>query len=155
MKLEFDAHLESAGPKGAWCFLAAPFDVEKCLGTRARVPVRGTINGFPFRSSLTPMGGRHLMAINKAMQSGAKVKAGDTTHFVLERDTAPRTVKVPSAVKKALTTNAEARKIFDRLSFTHKKEYVNWISGARKPETLARRLGQLIPMLLAKQRLKS
>ena len=57
--------------------LSAPFDVEKTFGTRARVPVRGTINRYPFRSSLMPMGGCHRMVVNREMREGAGVKAGD------------------------------------------------------------------------------
>ena len=45
-----------------------PFDVEKTFGTRARVPVRGTINGFPFRTSIFPMGGCHLMVVNRQLR---------------------------------------------------------------------------------------
>src|SRR5690349_7421237 len=95
VKLEFDARLVPTGPKGAWAFLHFPFDPVKTFGTRARVPVAGTINGSPFRSSLSPMGGKHVMCINKEMQAGAKVKPGDVVHFVLRRDDKPRTVAVP------------------------------------------------------------
>lgn len=51
--------------------LSAPFDIQEVFGTRGRVPARGTINGFPFRSSLMPMGGCHRMVVNKAMRDGA------------------------------------------------------------------------------------
>nr|MDQ3820974.1 DUF1905 domain-containing protein [Acidobacteriota bacterium] len=62
-----------------------PFDVEKAFGKRGRVPVRGTINGFQFRSTIFPMGGGcHFMAVNKGMREGAKVKAGDTISVVME-----------------------------------------------------------------------
>ena len=84
-KLEFKVKLEGKeGSSVAW--LNAPFDVEKLFGTRARVPVRGTINGFPFRTSLMPMGGCHGMAVNKTMRDGAGVAAGDTVSIVMERD---------------------------------------------------------------------
>jgi Domain of unknown function (DUF1905) len=73
-KLEFTVKLEGKGTSVAW--LNAPFDVIKVFGTRARVPVRGTINGFAFRSSLMPMGGCHGMAINKSMRDGTGVKGG-------------------------------------------------------------------------------
>lgn len=92
-KIEFAVKLE--GKKGssvAW--LNAPFDVVEIFGTRARVPVRGTINGFPFRSSLMPMGGCHGMAVNKTMRDGAGVGAGDTVKIVMERDEAERVVEV-------------------------------------------------------------
>jgi hypothetical protein len=61
-KLEFTVKLEGRGTSMSW--LNPPFDVVKVFGTRARVPVRGTINGFPFRSSLMPMGGCHGMPVN-------------------------------------------------------------------------------------------
>ena len=69
--------------------LNAPFDVKQVFGTIARVSVCGTINGFPFRSSLMPMGGCHFMAVNRALRAGAHCQAGDTVSGVMERDTAP------------------------------------------------------------------
>jgi hypothetical protein len=150
MKLDFTSKLIPTGPNGAWCFLHFPFDMMKTFGTRARVPVTGTINGFAFRSSLAPMEGRHVMAVNKEMQVGAKVKPGDSAHFLMERDEKPRTVAVPPAIKKALAKEPKAKAIFDKMSFSHQKEYVKWITDAKKPETMQRRLEQLIPKLLAK-----
>jgi hypothetical protein len=147
MKLAFKARLVPTGPKGAWCFLHFPFDVVKTFGTRARVPVRGTINGFPFRSSLAPMGGKHLMCVNKQMQAGAKVKPGDLAHFVMQRDDKPRTVSLPPALKKALAAKPKAKAAFEKLSYSHKREYALWIAGAKRAETVQRRLKKLIPML--------
>lgn len=150
MKLDFKAKLVPTGPKGAWCFLHFPFDFEKTFGTRARVPVSGTINGFGFRSSLSPMDGKHVMCINKTMQAGAKAKPGDLAHFVMQRDDQPRTVAVPAALKKTLAANSKARAAFDRLSYSHRKEYADWIASAKLEETVQRRLKKLIPMLLCK-----
>ena len=89
-KLRFKVMLEGKeGSSVAW--LNAPFDVPETFGTRARIAVRGTINGFPFRSSLMPMGGCHGMAVNKTMREGAKAKAGDVVDVVMERDEEART----------------------------------------------------------------
>lgn len=152
--LEFDAYLEPTGPNVNWCFLAAPFDVRAVFGTKARVAVRGTINGFAFRSSFSPMGGRHLLCINKAMQHAAGVRPGATAHFFVERDDAPRVVDVPPMIAKTLRRDPETRAIFEKLSFTHKKEYVEWIMSAKKDETRKARLAKLGPMLRGKQRVK-
>ena len=74
----FKTRLIARGPGGAWTHLDIPFSVEKEFGTKARVPVAGTLNGFAFRTSLMPNGdGTHSMAVNKAMQAGAKAVAGD------------------------------------------------------------------------------
>ena len=151
-RLKFSAKLVPAGPKGAWCFLHFPFDIVKTFGTRARVPVAGTINGFPFRSSLSPMEGRHVMCINKTMQAGAKVKPGDTAYFVMVRDEQPRTVTVPAALRKVLAANQAAKAVFKDLAYSHRKEYVDWINIAKKAETQQRRLEKLVAMLTAKQR---
>ena len=153
-RLEFDAKLVPAGPNGAWCFLDFPFDVVKTFGTRARVPVSGTINGFAFRSSLMPMGGKHRMCINKQMQEGAKVKPGGRAHFVLARDDQPRTVEVSAAMKKALAKAPKAKAVFDKMSYSHRKEYVLWINDAKREETLNRRLDKLVSVLLEKTKTK-
>jgi hypothetical protein len=153
--LKFQSRLVPAGPKGAWAHLYFPFDVMKTFGTRARVPVSGTINGFPFRSSLAPMRGRHYLCINREMQAGAKVKPGDTADFVMQRDDKPRAVAIPAALKKALAANPEAKAVFDKLAYSHKKEYALWVAGAKQAETVQRRLEKLIPMLLAKKSAKT
>ena len=153
--LEFDARLVPTGPKGSWCFLHFPYDPVKTFGTKARIPVCGTINGFAFRSSLSPMDGKHLLCINKQMQAGAKVKPGDRAHFIMQRDDKPRTVTVPPALKKALAKSPKAKAIFDKLSHSHRKEDVLWLNDAKKPETAQRRLEKLMAKLLKLAEAKS
>jgi hypothetical protein len=125
----------------------APFDVPQTFGTRARVPVRGTINGFPFRSSLMPMGGGHCMAVNQTLRDGAKAKAGDEVEIVLERDTAERTIDAPPELKKELAKNKKAQERWETLAFTVKKEMANSITGAKQEETKKRRLAKVMQVL--------
>jgi hypothetical protein len=127
-----------------------PFNVEKVFGTRARVPVRGTINGFAFRSSVFPMGeGCHYMAVNKETRTGAKAAAGQTVSVVMERDEEPRVITPPQDFARALKTNKEAREMWDKLSYTHRKEHVKAIEEARRPETRTRRIEKAIAALAA------
>ena len=125
----------------------APFDVLQTFGTRARVPVRGTINGFPFRSSLMPMGGAHCMAVNKTMREGAKVKPGDQVEVVMERDDAERTVEAPPELKKELVKSKTAQARWNELAFTVKKEMANSIREAKQEETKNRRLAKVMQIL--------
>ena len=127
--------------------IAIPFDVEKVFGTRGRVPVRGTINGFPFRSSLAPYGGKHYMAVNRQMREGAKAQPGDTVQMVIEKDDAVREVQVPADFQKALRKAPLAQAAWDKLSYTHRKEWVQEIEGAKRPETRERRLAKAITAL--------
>ncbi len=145
-KLEFTVKLQGKeGSSVAW--LNAPFDVVKVFDTRARVPVRGTINGFPFRSSLMPMGGCHGMAVNKTMRDGAGVEAGDTVSIVMERDESERIVEVPSPLKKELAKSKTAHANWKKLSFTSQKEIVLSICGAKQEETRRRRLAKAMAIL--------
>ena len=127
--------------------LSAPFDVEKTFGTKARVPVRGTINGFPFRSSLMPMGGCHRMVVNKQMRDGAGVKAGDTVTVVMEKDEATRAVEVPDLLKKELSNGKTAQVNWGRLSFTHQKEMARSITEVKQEETRVPRLAKVMDVL--------
>jgi len=127
--------------------LSAPFDVEETFGTRARVPVKGTINGFPFRSSLMPMGGCHRMVVNKAIRDGARVKAGDRVSVVMERDEEERVVDVPPLLKKELVKNKTAQANWDKQSFTNQKEMARSITEVKQQETRVRRLAKVMAIL--------
>jgi hypothetical protein len=125
----------------------APFDVQETFGTRARVPARGTINGYPFRSSLMPMGGGYCVGVNKTMRDGANVKAGDEVDVVLERDKEERTMDAPPELKKELAKNKKARDKWDGLAYTVKKEMALSITGAKQEETKKRRLAKVMQVL--------
>jgi hypothetical protein len=142
----FSAVLEKAG-RGEATKISIPFDVERTFGTRARVPVRGTINGFAFRSSIFPMRGCHLMAVNKEMREGAQSQAGDTVKVVMERDDEPRMVTPPPDLARALKANKEARAAWEKLSYTHRKEYAEAVAEAKRPETRTRRIEKAIAEL--------
>jgi hypothetical protein len=145
-KLQFTVKIQGK-EAGVVSAITPPIDVPQMFGTRGRVPVRGTINGFPFRSSLMPCGGPHMMPVNKVLCENAGAKPGDTVKVVMERDTAPRTVEAPPELKKELAKSKLARERWDKLPFTHKKEIALSISGAKQDETKKRRLAKAMQVL--------
>lgn len=145
-RIKFKVKLEGATASEV-AALSAPFDVEETFGTRARVPVRGTINGFPFRSSLMPMGGCHRMVVNKALRDGAGVRAGDTVSVVMERDEEARTIDPPPLLKEELARSKAAQASWGRQSFTNKKEMARSITEAKLEETRSRRLAKVMDVL--------
>lgn len=153
MKKEFEAKLVPRGPKGAWTFLLIPFDVNAAFGTRARVPVSGTANGFPFRNSLMPEGdGTHAMMFSKELQAGAGAGAGDLVRVVMQRDDAERTVSMPGELKRELARNKRASAAFATLTPSQKKEFANWIATAKQPATKASRAGKAVGLIAAGKR---
>ena len=97
-KLRFRVKIEGK-EAGVVSAITPPIDLPAMFGTRGRVPVKGTINGFPFRSSLMPMGGCHMMPVNKALCQGVGVKPGDVVDVMMERDAEERTVEPPASLR--------------------------------------------------------
>jgi len=145
-KPRFQALIEGK-EAGVVAAITPPVNVPEFFATRGRVPVRGTINGFPFRSSLMPMGGCHMMPVNRALCQGAGAQPGDTVDVVMERDAEERTVEAPPELKKELAKNKKAQECWEELAFTHKKEMANSISGAKQQETKKRRLAKVMQVL--------
>jgi hypothetical protein len=144
-KKTFNAALDSIGPGGSWTRMQIPFDVEKAFGSKARVAVSGTMNGFAFRTSILPNGdGTHHMMLNKAILAGAKTKGGEAVKVVMEKDEASREVPAPKDLIAALGRNAVAKRIWKEKTPTFRKEYVLWIEEAKGAETRARRIAATV-----------
>ena len=148
MRKEFKVKLFGCGRSGQVAGMNLPFDPKKVWG-KSRLPVAGTINGFKFRTTVCPMKGEYFVCVNRRMREGAKCGVGDTVKVVLEPDTAPRTAEPPPDLRKALTSNKAAQDAWDRYSYTYRKEFAQWITEAKKPETRARRLEKTLEMLAA------
>lgn len=154
-KLEFEAEVIPMGPNGAWTCLKVPRDVPAVFGSRARIAVKGTINGFGIRTSIFPMGdGEFFMMVNKRMQKGAGVAKGDKVSLVIELDDAPRVIEVPEELKTALDKDPDATKAFDGMPYSHRKEYTDWIVEAKRQETRDRRVEKALTMIRDRKRLK-
>lgn len=110
-------------------------------------PVKVTINGYTWRSTVANMGGCQYIVVNAEARRQAGVKAGHVVTVTLERDTEKRDVEVPTELRKAL--GAKLAQKLGSLSFTHKKEFVRWYTEAKKEETRARRAEEMKQMLAA------
>src|ERR1700693_4995665 len=95
--------------------LKPPFDVIEVFNREGRVPVKGTINGFPFRSSLMNMGDGHMMVVNAQLRAGANCKGGDTVAVLMELDEDKRTVELPAYLKKIMDREPKAREFWAKL----------------------------------------
>jgi mutator protein MutT len=132
--------------------IEVPDEVVDKLGAGKRPPVSVTIGGYTFRTTVAQMGGRYLVGVSAEHRAGAGVQAGDTLDVEIELDGAPREVTMPADLEQALAGEAEARRHFEGLSFTHRKEWVRWIEEAKKPETRATRVAKTVEALRAGRR---
>jgi hypothetical protein len=146
----FEAPLERGAGRLNWVIARIPFDASEVWGSRAILRVKGTINGYAFRTSLFPTGdGRHVMLVNKKMQAGGKTGVGATAHFVLEPDTAPRPVVMPAELERALSEVRALRRWYDKLTPYTRKYTAAWVAEVKSPEARERRAAQLAERLLA------
>lgn len=144
-KQAFTAIIQNAGGGGA--FVEVPFDVEATFGSK-RPKVRALIEGIPYRGILTRMGTEcHILGIRKEIREQAGKTFGDEVTITVEPDTEARLVEIPADLLKALKKDKEAKAFFDKLSYTHQKEYVTWIMEAKKEETRQSRVVKTIEML--------
>jgi hypothetical protein len=134
------------GAEGERPVVEVPFDVRQRFG-KARAPVRGTVDGTEFRTTVAVYGGRYYLGFNKQLRDRAGIAMGDEVEVAIELDEEPRTVEVPPPLATALDDDPDARAAFERLSYTHRREYAEWISGAKREETVARRTHKAIEML--------
>src|SRR4029453_2997379 len=132
----FDAELERVGKTSTR--LRVPVDLKEIFG-RARPPLKVTVEGHTWRTTPGRYGGVGYIGLNKDVRAAAGVDAGDRVRVAVELDTEPRTVAVPPDLEAALHADPEANAAFAKLSFTHCREYVEWIEEAKRPETRARR----------------
>jgi hypothetical protein len=139
----FEATVEAAGTSAV---LRVPFDPKERFG-RVRAPVRVTINGFTFRTTLARYGGVDYVGLNREVRAGARVEPGTTVPVELELDEEPRTVEVPEELARALASASEARSAFEQLSFSHRREYAEWVAEAKRMETRRRRAEKAVAML--------
>ncbi len=121
-----------------------PFDTKVVWGA-ARVPVKVTINGFTWKSTVANMRGCQFIVVNREAREGAGVKAGDAVQITLAPDDELRTIEIPEELKKNLGKKLTTK--LESLAFTHKKEFVKWYLEAKKPDTRHRRVEKMKQML--------
>ncbi len=140
--LTLTTQLEARGPAAA--ILLSEQQVATLAGGPKSPPVKVTVNGtYTFQGRVGRMGGEILVGFNKATRAAAGVEAGDTIDVVIELDAAERTVEVPDDLRDAMAA-AGITAQFDALAPSHRKEYVRWITEAKRPETRAKRVAEAL-----------
>jgi hypothetical protein len=142
-EIQLDTVVEKSEESAACGIRVETADVVRWFGRKSRVPVVATINGYTYRSSLSPMGGCHMLPVAAEVRAGAQVAGGDRVTLTLREDTAERTIEVPGDLAAALGS-AKLRDTFDAMAFTHRKEWVRAVLDAKRPETRTKRIADCV-----------
>ena len=131
---------------GSMCFIRVPFDPRIVFG-KVRAPVKVTLNGYTYRSTIASMGGGPCLPLRKSNREAAGLEGRETLDVTLELDSEKREVEPPADLVKALKAARPAWDRWRELSYSHQREYAEAVESAKKPETRAKRIEQFIQML--------
>jgi hypothetical protein len=144
-KYKFKAKIKAGDGGGAYVLF--PYDTAKEFATKGKVPVKATFDGVAYAGSLMKYGHPlHMLGMLKAIREQTGKGPGDAVEVVVWKDEAVRTVEVPAQFER-LMKEAGLLPVFEKLSYSHRKEYCRWISEAKKEETRMKRLGKAVEML--------
>jgi hypothetical protein len=135
--------------RGAMCYIPVPFDPKAAFG-KIRAPVRVTLNGFSYRSTIAAMGGITCIPLRRSNREAAGLSGGETMAVTISLDTDVRDVEVPMDLKKALRKTNAIWKKWQSLSYSNRREAVESINNAKRPETRARRVAGIVRALTAR-----
>ena len=124
-----------------------PPEVVESLGKGKRPPIRVTIGNYTYRSTVAVMGGAYMVGLSAENRAGSGVGGGDEVDVEIELDTEPREVTVPADFAAALDREPDARRTFDKLSYSNKGWHVLQVDGAKTDETRARRIEKSVRAL--------
>lgn len=143
--MDFSAELEQFGKTATG--IQVPATVVEALDAGKRPAVVVTINGYSYRSHISPYRGMILLPVSAEVRAGAGIEAGDVLTVTVTVDTAPREVAVPDDLAAAMAQSPKAKEFFAGLAPSHRKEYVRWVEEAKKPETRASRIEKTVALL--------
>ena len=129
-------------------FIELPFDPKEKFG-KVRAPVKVTLNGFTFRTTIAAMGGPPCIGIRTSYLAAAGLQGGERLDVRVDLDTDTREVTPPADLVKALKAAPPAWDRWRELSYTHQREHAEAVEQAKKPETRARRLAKAVEMVRA------
>ena len=155
-KIRFSAKLlrpATTEKVGSWMFLTLPKDASSKLPSRGTTGIEGTINGFPFRATLEPDGQKsHWLRVDRKMREGAGAEAGDVVTLEIAPAAEEPEPKVPADFRKALAAAPKARALWSDITPVARRDWIQWITSAKQPETRVRRVNNACSMLSAGKR---
>jgi hypothetical protein len=154
-KIRFKAELlRPATPKGAsWTFLVLPKSASAKLSTRGMTTVEGTIDGAPFQATLEPDGQRsHWLKVTEKLREAAGASVGKVVTLKIMSAGEELEPKIPADLQKALATTPKAKALWSDITPNARRDWIQWITSAKRSETRARRVGNACDMLATGKR---
>ena len=153
--IRFTAALQQTeGPRGTSSWIDFPYDLKELYGIGNLVPAIITFDDIEYRGSIAKMGGTYpMLLIRNDILGKLGKKKGDSIRITVTLDDKPREVIIPSELMAQFKTHADAKAMYDKMAYSHRKEYARWVDEAKQVETKQRRAEKAIAMLLENRKL--
>ncbi|MBL1221734.1 DUF1905 domain-containing protein [Chryseobacterium sp. L7] len=147
--IEFTGIIKQNGDMNA-AFVEFPFSTEELFNKKGQVKIKATFDQkVEYRGSLAKMKSAcHILGLTQEVRKQLGKNFGDEVFVSLIEDKEERTVEIAEDVALVFNENPEAKKLFEAMSYTHRKEYIRWIEEAKKSETRENRKIKMIEMIL-------
>jgi hypothetical protein len=142
--------VQSDNVTNSWAWVEFPYDLREQYGKGNLVPVIMTFDGISYRGSITRMRGKSMLLIKRDILNRLSKKKGDSVEVTVTLDDAPRKVDIPQELQDVLNKSTEAKARFEKLAYTHRKEYARWVESAKQQATRENRAKRTIEMIQEK-----
>lgn len=146
-KFEFDGEILQSDEVGSGAFVLFPYDTLECFEKKNMIKVQCTFDGVPYRGSIANMGIGPCIGVLKSIRKSIGKEKGDMVHVVVWEDNEERIIEVPNELQEAFDQNKGAEEFFKGLSYSNKKQYVDFVASAKKEETRKSRIETVIEKL--------
>jgi Bacteriocin-protection, YdeI or OmpD-Associated/Domain of unknown function (DUF1905) len=143
--MQFSAIIQLGGKTATG--IEVPDDVVAALGGGNRPPVRVTLAGYSYQTTVARMRGTFMFPVSAAVREASGVAAGDEVDVEIELDIAPRELTIPAELANALAKHPAAQEAFEKLSYTNRKRHVLAVESAKTDETRQRRIAKALDEL--------
>lgn len=131
-------------------YVEFPFSSQELFGKKGQVKVKAMLDGkVAYRGSLSKMKSEHhFLLLTQELRKKLDKNFGDAVFVEIWEDLEERRVEIPEDVLEIFNQHQEAFELYQKMSYTHRKEYMRWIMEAKKPETREARKTKMIAMIL-------
>lgn len=137
--------------QGSRVFIVLPFDPNQRWGAKERHNVYGAINGVTIRGPLLVDGSSYYLALGPAWRRDSGIEAGAPVTVTLMAE-GPQVAAMAADLSAAFVGAPNAREFFNSLPTFYQKNYMRWVESAKRPETRAKRITEMIELLKAGKR---
>jgi hypothetical protein len=146
----FQTHIAKSGTR---TFIAIPFDPNEVWGAKQRHHITGSVNGCTVRGSLGSDGTQFFLPLGAAWRRDNGLDAGAKVDVVLSPE-GPQSERLSPDVASTLEAEPQAKDFFEALATFYRNTYIKWIESAKRPETRAARISEMVALLKAGKKQK-